>query len=797
MNKRECPRSGARRGLLLFLLATLALAAATSACKDPEKAKAEHITRGEAYLKDKKYQEASLEFRNAVQIDDRSGAAHWGLARSYEGLGQFQQALEELQRTTQLDQNNYDARTRLGNFYIVFYQQTKDSKYKDEASRLAEEVLQRDPNNIEGHILRGTILFANGDRQGALAELNHAVELNPRRVESQLGLALYYRQIGDNAKADEIYQHALSIDDTSAVAHLEYARFLTGQNQMDKAEAQFRRAVEVDPQNRDAHRTLVSFYIQQKQPDRAEQAARTLAALDADKAEGTATMGDFYSQIGRTDDAVRLFQETVSKFPDYPEGHYRLGELLLQKGDTGGASAQAEEVLKKSPNDKQALLLRARVRLNSGDAKNAAEDLKQVLKQEPRDQSGLYFMADANLRMNQIDQARVFAGDLEKSYPDYLPAKLLQLQINLAAGDWKTAQQQSSDLLDKLNKATPGAGASAELINEIKAKALTARGMSYLQTKNYPAATTDLSAARDLQPNAPTSYTNLAAAAAAQGRADESIQLYERALQLDATNFDALNGLFNLHAARGEFDKAHARVDQALAQKPDSAPLHFLKGQIYGRQQDARGAEAEMRRALELDGNFAPAFNALAALYINTNQPDEALKSLHEWAAKRQDDPAPYVLSGMIEDKRENYAAANDAYRKALNLRPDDVFSANNLAWNYAEHGGGNLDEAMRLAQGVVQKFQDEPGFADTLGWVYYKKGLYSAAVDQLQKAVDKSKARGTDSPVYRLHLGQALASAGRKAEARQQLQQALGGKDNPLTPQQTEDARRTLATLG
>jgi predicted Zn-dependent protease len=227
--------------------------------------------------------------------------------------------------------------------------------------------------------------------------------------------------------------------------------------------------------------------------------------------------------------------------------------------------------------------------------------------------------------------------------------------------------------------------------------------------------------------------------------------------------------------------------------------LHFLKGQIYGRQQDEHGAESEMQRALELsDYKFVPAFNALSAIYINTNKTDEALKSLQEWSAKRPDDPTPYVLTGMIKDKQEKYPEANDAYRKALTLRPDDIFSANNLAWNYAEHGGGNLDEAMRLAQGVVQKLQDEPGFADTLGWVYYKKGLYAAAVDQLQKAVDKAKAKGADSPLYRLHLGQALASAGRKAEARQQLQQALSaGKENALTPRQADDARRTLATLG
>jgi tetratricopeptide (TPR) repeat protein len=809
MNHRECQRSGARRGLLFFLLAALALCALTS-CKDPEKAKAEHISRGEAYLKDKKYQEASLEFRNAVQIDNNSAPAHWGLGRAYEETGQIQQAMEEYVTTIKLDQNNLDARVRLGNIYIFAFQQTKDPKWKDEAKKLADEVLQKDDKNIEGHILEGTIYFAGGDKQRALEELNKAVALNPNRVESQLGLALYYQQTGDAAKAEEIYQRAISIDDKSSLAHMQYARFLTGQNQMDKAEAQFRRAVEVDPQNRDAHRTLVSFYIQQKQLDRAEQAARAYADLDRDKPEGTAILADFYWQIGRTDDAIRLFQETVSKFPDYAQGRYRLGDLLLAKGDVAGAAAQAEEVLKKKANDKQALLLRARVQTSRGDAKAAVEDLKQVLKQEPRDQAGLYYMADANLRLNQIEQARVFAGDLEKFYPDYVPAKLLQLQINLAAGDWQTAQRQSSDLIDKLGKTAPGGAVTPELLAEVKSKALSVRASTYMQLKNYTAARADFTAARDLAPNSPASYTNLAAVSGVEGKRDEAIQLYEHALQLDPTSFDALNGLASIYDGQGEFDKAHARVDQALAQK-ESAPLHFLKAQIYGVQggaaehqgnqelknQFAKNAESELRKALELDATFVPAFNALAALYIRTNQSEEAVKSLSEWAAKRPDDPNPYVLIGMVADAHNDYDKANDAYRKALTIKPDDIFSANNLAWNYAEHGGGNLDEAMRLAQGVVQKLPEEPGFADTLGWVYFKKGLNAAAVEQLQKAVAKAQARGADAPVYRLHLGQALAAAGRKAEARQQLQQALGGKDRGLTPEQAEDARRALASLG
>jgi tetratricopeptide (TPR) repeat protein len=811
MNQSECQRPGARRAPLFVLLAALLLALPLAACSDPEKAKAEHLARGESLLKERKFQEASLEFRNAAQIDDNAAAAHWGLARAYEGAGLFVEAMGEMQRTVALDPDNLDARTRLGTYYLIAFQQTKNAGWKDQARNLADEVLQKDPNHIEGHVLRGSILFAEGDRQGSLAALQRALELDPRRVETLMGIARYYQQTGDNAKAEETYRRALEINEGAVVAHLEYGRFNVGLNRLDSAERHFRRAVEVDPQNREAHRTLVSFYIfNAKQPDRAEEAARALAALDGDKPEGRATLADFYAQVGRPDDAVRVFREVAEQSPDYLPARYRLAELLMMRGDVAGATAQVKEVLDKNPNDQQARLLRARLSLGSGDAKSAVEDLREVLKQDARHRAGLYYMAEAHLRTGQIDQARVFAGDLERAFPDDLPTKLMQVQINLAASDWQGAQRQATDLLDRLSK-TPldGVNVTQALVNELRAKAHTARAAAHLQLRNTAAARADFTAARDAEPNAPASYTNLASVALAENKRDEARSHYERALSIDNANFDALRGLVELGGAERKFDEAHARVDAAIAAR-DSAALHFLKAEIYGRQgglaardgnndqsaQFARQAEAHLRRALERDAAFTPAFNALAAVYINTNQHEQAVAELRRWAEARREDANPYILMGMVEDARKNYDAACEAYRKALALRPDDVFASNNLAWNYAEHGKGNLDEAMRLAQGVVQKFPDEPGFVDTLGWVYHKKGLHAAAVEQLQKAVAKTSARGADAPVYRLHLAQALAAAGRKAEARQQLQLALAAKNNALAPAQAEEARRTLAEL-
>jgi tetratricopeptide (TPR) repeat protein len=334
----------------------------------------------------------------------------------------------------------------------------------------------------------------------------------------------------------------------------------------------------------------------------------------------------------------------------------------------------------------------------------------------------------------------------------------------------------------------------------MRTKSLTARAYAHLQLRNPAAARADFTAARDLDPNAPGSYVNLAAVALAEGKRDEALQHYDRALSIDPANYDALAGVINFYSAEqqrqpGAIAQAHGRVDRGL-QTRDSAALHFLKAQVYGVEQNAEGAERELRAALEKDPNFVPAFNALGALYINTAQHERAIGEMRRWAERRPDDANPHVLIGMIEDARRNYDAACESYRKALSLRAEDVFASNNLAWNYAEHGKGNLDEAVRLAQLAVQRQPEEAGFADTLGWVYFKKGLHAAAVEQLQKAVTKTAARGDDAALYRLHLAQALAAAGRKAEARQQLQQALSAKANPLAPDQAEEARRALATL-
>jgi len=799
MTNHECRRKFSTLSLLLIAIAAVAIL--IGACTTPEKAKAQHVARGQALLKDKKFQEAALEFRSALQIDEQLADAHWGLAQVYEGLQRYQEAFEEMKTTAELDQNNLDVRVKLGNYYLMGSQQSAAAV--SEAEHLAKEILQKNPNHIEGHILMGSVLFAQDHKTEAFAELNRAIEIDPQRVESYLSLARFHASMKDLAKAEATFQRAISVNASSAMAHYEYGKFLVQTNRADDAENEFQRAVQVDPNNREARFVLASFYLVNKRYAKAEDAYKALAELDKDKPEGRSVLGDYYGATGRLDEAIAIYKEVVTKSPDYTQGHYRLAELMLNRGDLANAKTEVESILKKDANDRQAMILRARIEMQSGDSndmKAAIADLQEVLKQEPNSRPGLFFMAEANFRAGQTDQARVFAGDLTRNYPDYLPAKLLQVQIDLATGDAKSASQTASQLLDRIAKESPDRDLTPQMLADLRANALVAHGSAALQMRDTKTARQDFMMAHDAAPNSTDIYVNLAAVSLAENKVDEAVTFYNTALGIDAVNFNSLRGLVQIYATRNQTAQAHARVDQSIAQQPNNASLHFLKGQIYGFERNAGGAEAEFRRALDIDPNYLAAYSALGALFVNTNQQDRAIAEYTKIVEKRPDNAAAYTLIGMLEMNRQNIDAAIDNYRKALAKDENAVFAANNLAWLYAEYNKGNMDEAVRLAQSAVQANPGVPSFSDTLGWVYYKKGLYGAAAEQLKKAVsvDEEAARrnnGTPTPSYRFHLGVALAAKGDKLGARREIETALRLSEKANFPE-ADEARKRLATL-
>jgi tetratricopeptide (TPR) repeat protein len=124
---------------------------------------------------------------------------------------------------------------------------------------------------------------------------------------------------------------------------------------------------------------------------------------------------------------------------------------------------------------------------------------------------------------------------------------------------------------------------------------------------------------------------------------------------------------------------------------------------------------------------------------------------------------------GIIYDVQKKYDKAKECYQKALKINPKFAPAANNLAYLYMEQGG-NIDEALALAQTAKQQFPDDPHISDTLGWAYYKKNIFSRAIVYLKEANEKV----VGNSLMRYHLGMAYYKNGDKEQAKRELRKAL-----------------------
>ena len=120
----------------------------------------------------------------------------------------------------------------------------------------------------------------------------------------------------------------------------------------------------------------------------------------------------------------------------------------------------------------------------------------------------------------------------------------------------------------------------------------------------------------------------------------------------------------------------------------------------------------------------------------------------------------------QTQNKRDE---AKKAYRDTLAVDPTAAVAANNLAWMMTEDNG-NLDDALQLVQTAKTKLPDSPEVNDTLGVIYYKKGLHDQAIAAFKQSVE----RQPNTAIFQYHLGLASAKAGQFTQARRALETAL-----------------------
>lgn len=785
-----------RRSLRLLLFSALLLVSLFGqACKeDPEKAKLKHLEKGKQYLKEKKFSEARIEFRNALLLDKKLGAATFGLAEASLGLNNVQEAFDALQLTMDLDPKNLEAKIRLGNIYLQF---VRDANNVTQAEDLARAVLEADPNHIEGHILRASVRTSQRRWAEAEADLKRALELSPKRVENFLSYARYYQERGKqetdktrfDAEAEKLYKQALEIDGKSSLAHLALADFYYSNQRAEEAETHLKQAVEADPTDRAALAAIARFYESRKNFGEAEKYLGKLADVSSDKNAGRAQVIDLHARDGKVDLAISEYQDLIKQSPKYLQAYAQIAGLLMSKGNLMAALQQLEAGLKLDKQNTDLLLMRGRVNLANNKVRDGIADLEQVLKNEPRHSMGLYFMADARVRDSDPERAKPYLNDLLKYYPDNPAGLLMRIRILLSqpkptTDEFNEAVKTADKIITGINYLKTNAAAlqasrlEPDTLPALESQGYAARGAAKAQMKDTAGAQADLERAVQIDPRNFEARGNLINVLLTKNDVAKARQIADQTLELNPNSESAIASIVNVYLAQKDYGLALQKLDALLAAQ--AARKVFLldqKVRVHSTQGDTGNTEMALRQVLEADPQYIEAYFKKFALYKSQNKNEQAISELQQVVNMKPDNPRElaqaHLLLGMVQEEQGQYDEAIKNYERSIGLDSRTAVASialNNLAWVMADKGKGNLDKAAEHARKAIQLAPSVASYYDTLGYVLYKKKLPGVAIEQYQKALE----RRPNEAAFHKHLADAYQQSGEKAKAIQAYEQAL-----------------------
>lgn len=740
----------------LFFAPVLLLLVVAGCSRDPRARETKALERGKNLLAKKDYTRALLEFKNATQAMPKDAEPYYQAGLASLGLSDGRNAVAYFNKALQLNPKHTGAQLKMAELLAS----SRNKEMVQEAEKRLTEMLPGSSSDVE---LLDTLALAEaqlGKPEDAMHHLEQALEKSPTHIASSIALAQMKLRQKDVAGAEEVMKQSVAQNPKSAPAALAFARFYLSINRRDDGLAQVQRAIAIDPKNGPALFTLASIQVQTGQKDAAEQTYARLSALPDKQYKPLHAV--FLFQTGKTDAAIAEFEKLVKADPDDRALRTRLVVAYINVRKPDQAQRVLADALKRNPKDTDALFQRSQLYLRSGNISGAESDLRQVLHFNPNSGEAHLVLArlyattrSALLRRQELNEALRLNPRLVAARTELVE---VLLQDKNATSALEVIAQTPADQRNYLRVvvahiwAMLSSGDEAGARKELDAKLAIAR---------FP----------DLVLTDATLKMSHKDYAGAQADAEE-------VLRRNPLEMRALGLLLNSLSAQKKDAQAEQRLTVLASQQPKSAPIQQLLGEWMLKHGKLEQARAAFQAAKTAEPKYLDAYLSLAALDVAQNNPDGARRNLTAVLSADAKNPAARMMLSDLEMKAGNNTAAIEHLRVVADTDDRNAVALNNLAYLMAKT---DPDGALKYAQQAGELAPQTAAIEDTLGWVYYRKGLYTNALTHLKIAVEKD---GT--PRRQFHLGMAYVKVGDQATGRQIVAAAL--KSDPALATSEKD---------
>jgi predicted O-linked N-acetylglucosamine transferase (SPINDLY family) len=272
----------------------------------------------------------------------------------------------------------------------------------------------------------------------------------------------------------------------------------------------------------------------------------------------------------------------------------------------------------------------------------------------------------------------------------------------------------------------------------------------------------------------PSALVNLGFVLREQGRTEEARAVLERAVHIAAEDADShyllasilettgprdaeISHLQKAIALRPDFELARRQLiaafvksgrsaeattlcDDSLAILPDSAELHFFRGNQYLHAEDKASAIESYKRTLALNPGLLDAQQTLSRLLLETGQFEEAEASYRREIELTPEHFGPHHQLGVVLSRMMKHTGAIEQFKRAISLNPGSGASYFSLGSAYTDDDDAseeNLAHAHASFEKAVEVEPRDSLFHCSLGFSFWRRAQPERAMASFDRAIE------------------------------------------------------------
>lgn len=484
-------------------------------------------------------------------------------------------------------------------------------------------------------------VIEKGDFKAASNLLQQALNNNNKSVKIQTLAGIVAEKRNKLVEAEKHFAAAAKLDSNAAAARNNYGAILFRAGKKAAAAREFAASLKINPNQPSALVNLAQIRFAENDFAAAREFFTKAQAVAPD-AEIQKALVVISLQLGEPERAAREYAEFLNA--PLPSKDATLGTLLLKNGLFAEAEKEFESVLAANRDDIEALVALAQIYTRRKNIPAAGKLLESAIVRGTTD-------AKIYAALAEVYQA---AGRPENAIP------AMRLAIEKEPRDESYRLRYGLLLID--SKAPAAAiirieEAIKDFPNSARLKFLL--GMAQFSIRKSSEAQTALESALAIEPQMIPALGYLATIYVEQGKYDEAVKTFEKAL-----GYDEKNALLHyliadtlLKTQNSAPERAERELKRAIELDTNLALAHSVLGMLYVRQMRWEEARATLERAVEIAPQTADALYQLGLVYARLKRAEESrttlakFKELNVSLEKQKEDERRLIVRRLANTK--------------------------------------------------------------------------------------------------------------------------------------------------